>query len=421
MFELNTLYSAIGVITVLYLLYLLLKEIGNKLPILEMILVLAGFQWIIGPVIDFNTEAKHFKYFMYVDEETYMSFVSIAFLAFCLPVLLFQKKSLNFKVSGLNNSTSLTLVILGIVFTTARGFLPSSLSFIGFLLQNLMYIGAGFILFDKNSKYKYLAYFVIVYLLYDSLSSGFFHALLLWSTFLFFLWALGRKISWLYKIAALPIFFLIVVFIQTVKFDFRDSLEKNQDPFNSFIALVQGVSVASIFEDEEQINQLNVRLNQGWIISSVIKTVPKYEPYANGETVVDAVFASILPRFLNPNKKQAGGVENFERFTGLQLGQNTSMGISIIGEAYANFGRIGGIIFMFFWGLFLTLFWNYLMKLCEANYLLLFFIPLIFLQVVKAETELVVVLNHLVKSSILVWGLFKFLPDLKPDYSKLNG
>jgi hypothetical protein len=33
------------------------------------------------------------------------------------------------------------------------------------------------------------------------------------------------------------------------------------------------------------------------------------------------------------------------------------------------------------------------------------FLPLIFLQVVKAETELYVVLNHFLKSLILVFGL----------------
>ena len=36
------------------------------------------------------------------------------------------------------------------------------------------------------------------------------------------------------------------------------------------------------------------------------------------------------------------------RFTGLNLTSTTSMGMSIIGEAYANFGSFGGFIFMGF-------------------------------------------------------------------------
>ena len=80
------------------------------------------------------------------------------------------------------------------------------------------------------------------------------------------------------------------------------------------------------------------------------------------------------------------------------------MGISIIGEAYGNFKVFGGIIFMGIWGFFLAKVWVYLLGRCFKYPILLAFIPLIFLQVIKAETELSVVLNHLFKSSIVVFG-----------------
>jgi hypothetical protein len=82
------------------------------------------------------------------------------------------------------------------------------------------------------------------------------------------------------------------------------------------------------------------------------------------------------------------------------------MGISIIGEAYGNFKVMGGILFMGIWGFLLAKIWIFLLKKCLKTPLLLAFLPLIFLQVIKAETELVVVLNHLVKSSIVVFGFF---------------
>ena len=78
------------------------------------------------------------------------------------------------------------------------------------------------------------------------------------------------------------------------------------------------------------------------------------------------------------------------------------MGMSIIGEAYANFGSFGGIFFMLIWGFFLSVYWNRIRALSENHPVLIFFIPLLFFQVVKAETELVVVLNHMVKASIVV-------------------
>ena len=58
---------------------------------------------------------------------------------------------------------------------------------------------------------------------------------------------------------------------------------------------------------------------------------------------------------------------------------------------------------MVIWGCFLGWVWLFLSKQIENNIVILFFLPLIFSQVVKAETELVVVLNHLVKSLILVF------------------
>src|SRR5690606_15706315 len=137
----------------------------------------------------------------------------------------------------------------------------------------------------------------------------------------------------------------------------------------------------SILEDKvvnEEITEtddqnVNIRLNQGWIISAIMYNVPFKEPFADGSTIAEAVSASILPRFLDKNKKRAGGQENFEKFTGLQIGSGTSMGLSIIGESYANFDVIGGIVFMGVWGLFLAWYWRGIIYFVRKYPLLLFF------------------------------------------------
>lgn len=84
------------------------------------------------------------------------------------------------------------------------------------------------------------------------------------------------------------------------------------------------------------------------------------------------------------------------------------MGISILGEAYGNLGKDGAIVFMFGWGFFLACVNFFLFKHSNKNILLLAFIPLIYLQVFKAETELSVVLNHLTKSILVVFMFFWF-------------
>ena len=157
------------------------------------------------------------------------------------------------------------------------------------------------------------------------------------------------------------------------------------------------------------------RLNQGWIISAVIENVDNKNIRLNGSSIFYAIQASFLPRFLMSNKSGAGGQQNFRLLSGLEIDDKTSMGVSLVGELYANFGLIGTIISFFLFSLLLNLFLNKLFRISKKNILVLFFIPLIFFQVVKAETELVVILNHLVKASILSALIIYTINRLKLD------
>ena len=82
------------------------------------------------------------------------------------------------------------------------------------------------------------------------------------------------------------------------------------------------------------------------------------------------------------------------------------MDISQVGEAYANFGAIGGMIFMLLVGLFFNWIIARISKWGNIYPDLIFWLPLIFLQVVKAETSLVTVLNHLTKAMLVAWFFF---------------
>ena len=109
-----------------------------------------------------------------------------------------------------------------------------------------------------------------------------------------------------------------------------------------------------------------------------------------------------MPRLLNKNKKGAGGQENFRRFTGLPIQKSTSMGISPLGEAYVNFGVEGGIAFMAVFGICFSLLYRFATSKVVRHPDLMFWIPLIFYQGIKAETEMIVVTNQLVKGGLIV-------------------
>jgi hypothetical protein len=402
--------SYIGLFFVGYVAFRFFKSLGKRLPVLELLLLIAGMQWILGAFIEYKVSYDHFKYYMYVDESTYMGYVVPAYALFVIVVFFINRKEskLDINLDELTPYSSYGLLLLGIgiVADFTKSSVPGSLQFVFFLLANFKYIGALILFFSKKKWHKYIFYLTILYLLLYSIRSGFFHDFILWSSFFYMFWAYKIKPSYRTNLVILIVGFFLSTVIQMVKSDYRELIWNGYsgDPVGLFINIMQKRISGGFNEDRGEEGELNARLNQGWIISAILEHTPRVEPYAKGETIKEAMFASALPRFLNPDKKIAGGVENFEKYTGIQLEKNTSMGMSLMGEAYANFGKMG-ILFLGFWGFVLSGFWNFLIRKSKKKIIILFFLPLIFLQVVKAETELVVVLNHMVKASILVAGV----------------
>ncbi|RXJ46054.1 hypothetical protein [Gelidibacter gilvus] len=413
-------WSYIGLITVIYVAYKFVKRLGKGLPVLELMLLIAGLQWIVGALIEYRSPSMHWKYYMYVEQSTYMGFVVPAYALFSIVVLFVIRKSVNIEVEldRLKNYSNYGVIIfvIGVVFDVLGGVLPGALSFLGFILSNFKFVGAIILYYSENKKLKKIFYVAIIYLLITSIFRALFHDFLLWSVFFYMFYALKNKPSISKVLLTIVAGGLLAATLQTVKSTFRSEVWNNYS--GNKLELFVGLMVDSFFVDSTELEDLNdgvdsnVRLNQGWIISAVMDNIPNNQEYLDGATISDAVFASILPRVLNPSKTQAGGRENFRVFTGLEI-LEASMGISIVGEAYGNFAHFGGIIFMIVWGFFLGKIWLYFWRKIRYNIIFIAFIPLIFLQVIKAETELVVVLNHLIKSMIVVflflWFVKKYL------------
>ncbi|AHM58650.1 hypothetical protein D770_01880 [Flammeovirgaceae bacterium 311] len=417
-----TVTTAVGLGTTAFLAVLFIDRIGNNIPVIELLLTIAGLQWIVGPYIDYQSSTHHFKYFMYVSEAEYMSVVVPAFLIFSISALILLPKvdyetkfqAIKVHVQQVGDKIPWALILIGFIALYVQKSLPPALAFIFFLLSNLRFIGAGYLLFSESKNKWIVLAGVIALTLFSSIQTSMFHDFFLWGILLFSIAALQLRMPFLSK-AVLVITGIAVVFIiQSVKEQYRAQIwqgEYDGDKLELFTSLVMdnisgSVGTEETASSEAEISQVNVRLNQGWIISAIINNVPQKEPFAGGETIEEAFYASLLPRFISPTKKEAGGRENFMRFTGLRLAKGTSMGTSVIGEAYANYGAWGSIVFMGLWGLMLAFTFRKVVEISEENPTVLLWLPLIFLQVVKAETELVVVLNHLVKASILIFGIY---------------
>jgi hypothetical protein len=380
--------------------------------------LLAALQWIVGPYIDYHNGTDHYKYKMYVPEAEYMAFAVPVVLAFKTGIAFFRtevyleqlKESI---IQLLNNHPRLPyfLVGLGLVAPFMGQFFPAGLGFVFFLLSQVKYIGALYFILSGHVNRWPIFIGLMVLSALGSMASGMFHDLLLWSILtLSFIFHEFKSGFWP-KLTILVIGGLFVLTIQSVKHQYRvlsPAIPGSIAKTGLFVKLAtEEWSQGKIINPADD-NEINVRLNQGWIISKVMDHMPAREPFANGETITDAFEAAFLPRFIAPDKKMAGGQENFKKYTGLPLGEGTSMGISLAGEGWANYGYTGGILFLFAWGLFVGWFWKKLGQWSNFFPTLLVWSPILFLQTVKAETELVVVLNHLIKSSVLVFGLLYF-------------
>lgn len=407
-------WSYLGLIAVGWVFYVFIRNLGKTVPILELSLLIAGLQWIVGAFIEYRTAFVHFKYYMYVEENVYMGYVVPAYIVFTVTLLYSFKKARRMKISVESlykySNFGLKIFVLGFIADFLSPFIPGQLGFVSYLLGLFKYVGAIILYFSKVKRHRYFLYIALLLLIFQSLAIGMFHSLLTWLVFFYMFWAYKTKPTMKFSVLIIVFGFVFTTVIQSVKSDYRSFVWSGYsgNKASLFLKIISTKFSGGFNDSPEETEGLNVRLNQGWIISAIMDHTPQNQPYANGETVVESIGATIVPRFLVADKKLAGGRANFMKYTGLYLDENTTMAMSVLGEAYANFGGFGGIIFMGLWGLFLSFVWGFLSKKIVRNNIIYFFIPLIFSQVIKAETELLTVLNHLIKSMILVFVFLWF-------------
>ncbi len=410
-------FSSLGVSIFIFFGTKFFYEVGKKIEIKDIMILLASLQWIIGPLLAYKVYPDNDFYYMAVDINTYMSFVVPATIAFSIGLyiplgkkeksdnrILYEIKELIKKYKNID----LILIFIGIVSEIIIDIVPRNIRFVLFLFSGLRFIGLYFLFLSERKNKNTFVIIILGWLFLTALQETMFHDLLLWLSFFMMIVAFIIKPSLKKKVLYLFAFLFLIITIQTIKHSFRNAVAEGKGSgLGLFTDLVKKrVLESSYVKSESNLSAMVTRINQGWIIARIMYHTPRYEPFAGGETIKEALKSSLLPRFLAPNKVKAGGRTYFTRFTGKQISDNTSMGLSLLGEAYANFGIGGGVFFMFIIGLFYNYFIFFIYKIAVKHPALIFFIPLIFLQVVKAEIDFSVILNHLVKASVAVWMIF---------------
>jgi hypothetical protein len=248
-----------------------------------------------------------------------------------------------------------------------------------------------------------------------STSEGLFHDLLLWVVYTAALIIFTKrvKIRTILLIAVAGGF--LVGVLDEAKFAYRNTIRENPDMTipERFEALGQLVVTQAQLPVEtftgDALSHFVTRLNQGWIIARTMYWVPVQEPYANGETIINAFRSALIPRVLDPGKYEAGGVEYFERFTGFHL-YNTSMNLGVAGEMYANFGLLGGILGAFLFGAGIGLVYRIFFVLAQSSIFWWAWAPYVLLYSMQAENGIGEGVNHVAKAFVVMLGVLYAVP-----------
>ena len=396
-----------------------IQDLGRRIEIRDMISFMSVMQWIVGPVMAYHFLPYDELYYMAVPEAEYMNFVvpvcCFMVLGLYLPLKderIVNDEDLDRTRVYLREYPYLGYILAGIGLAAgfAGKFMPSSLRFMMFLITNIQYVGIYMILVS-DSRFKWLIFAGIMGLATSAaVLQGMFGELLQWFMLSFLIIAMVVKIPMWGKVALISIGMFLIMLVQSTKQEYRlatwyaRSAKSHTEIYQEIIT--SRLASPSMLLEASTLENMAARLNQGWIIARIMNYMPEKQPFVRGETIQTALYASLLPRFLAPAKARAGGRANFERFTGTPLPETTSMDISLVGEGYANFGFSGGIVFIFL----VSLVYNWVVvkvvALSKSSPALILWIPFLFFQVMKAETDFATVFNYLTKAAIICFLTF---------------
>ena len=309
------------------------------------------------------------------------------------------------------------IILLGLAARIFSSSAPPALAFLVYLLASFRFFAALGWMVTRTPGWPIRVAVVFALLLFEQTAAGVFYLAVHWGGYFVLVYAFMAR--WRWKLGVLVVAGLVLLGgLQQIKPAYRERIQATwYEPvdavrlFGSMVwDRVRGENQPDVQSD---FGDTLVRFNQGWIISRIMAHVPREEPYARGQTIADAIMFSILPRFLFPDK--ASGVSHviFTQYTGVVLGDNTNMGLGIIGEMYANFSFWGGIVATFLYGLLLGGVFCFFASRAQLNPLWWAVGSIVLLPAVEPGINIEDISNHVVKGAIVLGLLWRFLPAMQ--------
>ncbi len=407
--------SYFAILLSLHQFILLFNAIGYVLPVRYLLGAFMCVQFFIGPVLAYNglDEYQYIHYKMMVTESDYFNYAIPAVMSFIAGLHLFAGK-LNGEIIDEKQVELFVLrypllaywfIGIGFVSSIVAGFFGAELAFVFYLLGGFKFIGL-FLLIIGSKELKILPLVLVISsIVASSLGDGMFHDLLTWIIFIGAVFAIRYKFGFNIKLIGSAAFVIFAITLQLLKSAYREATDSGREEtgVETFSKLYAEENKDKSMFSFERLAPATVRINQGFIITNVMKNVPAMVPFSNGEEMYQVFEAGILPRILAPNKLNAGDRFIFMKYSGLRIREGTSMALGSLGDAYLNFGITGGCIFLFLLGLLYSSILNVFYKQGKKYPVLILFTALVFYYPIRPDCELQTILGHLFKSCFLLY------------------
>ena len=428
-------YAFLSISLAAVILVTILDKLGKGIVLREIIALHSTFVCLIMPVVGYavytrnNSLARIWVRYMPVPEDTYFTFAlpaSAAFvIALCWPMnkkdssdhgLFFQEVITRIKEilhQPFMKKSSLQILALGTTMFFVSGFLPTALQFVFLLFYFASFAGLLYLYYTPVFRRKWLILSLFaLFILFNALRSGMFTIVAYMGLTLFSFFFLGKQTGFFKKTVVFVFCAFFLLLVQSIKPAYRKLVWRGYQGNQAelFVTLAADKISTGDFLSMKAFFPIYYRANQGFNVGLVMRRFPKLKPHDNGSNLVLAAASAFVPRFLWPDKPEAGGKFNMKYYANITL-KGWSTNIGPLGEAYGSFGVPGGIIFMFLLGMFVRWAYKKLFSLSRKVPLLICWIPVLFYQITySAETDTLQILNSLIKSAFFIWLLYKFLP-----------
>ena len=376
-------------------------------------------QMLIGPSFAYMglDSAQYFKYRMQVSEAEYFSYALPATICFILGLHIYSKlkgETVNQQAVkdyvAQNPTLAYLFIVIGVFNSIAADFFGPGLGFVLYLIGSFKFAGA-FLLIIGSPRLKPLPLTLVFgSIILSTLQKAMFHDLVTWLIFILAVFALRYKPKEAVKLAFAVALLAGIIVIQQIKSSYRTATisQGKAGDVEAFDDAFDDIQTTGGFFDKSNLAKHNVRINQGFILTNVMRHIPNKVAFAHGEELYKILEAAFLPRILAPNKLDAGDNTLVFKYAGINLRKHTSMSLGSMADGYINYAKTGGCIFMFALGLFFNLVLIWFNKMGKKFPIIILFVPMVFYFPIRPDTALQTGLGHLVKATFLVWLVFTY-------------